>query len=67
MRSKGKRHNQATRRIRQDRRRLGRFVVFAEMLADLRPISLLDQAAPPSKLDQVGALREQGLDLIHAT
>jgi hypothetical protein len=60
MRSKGKRHNQATRRIRQDRRRLGRFVVFAEMLADLRPISLLDQAAPPRKLNQVRALREQG-------
>jgi hypothetical protein len=37
---------------------LGRFVVFAEMLADLRPISLLDQAAPTSKMDQ--ALRKQG-------
>ena len=62
MRSRGKRHNQATRRIRQDRRRLGRFVVFAEMLADLRPISLLDQTAPARKLDQVGALREQGTE-----
>jgi hypothetical protein len=62
MRSRAKRHNQATRRIRQDRRRLGRFVVFAEMLADLRPISLLDQAAPARKLDKIRVLREQGLD-----
>jgi hypothetical protein len=45
------------RRIRRDRRRLGRFVVFSEMLADLRPVSLLD---PPKKLDQTQALREQG-------
>ena len=62
MRSRGQRQKQATRRARQDRRRLGRFVVFAEMLADLRPISLLDQAAPAKKLDKVGVLREQGLD-----
>ena len=62
MRSRVQPRKQATRRIRQDRRRLGRFVVFAEMLADLRPISLLDQAAPPRKLDQIGALREQGTE-----
>jgi hypothetical protein len=37
---------------------LGRFVVFAEMQTDLRPISLLDQTAPTRKLDQ--ELREQG-------
>jgi hypothetical protein len=47
-----------TRRIRRDQRRLGRFVVFAEMLADLRPISLLDHTVPTRKLDQ--ELREQG-------
>jgi hypothetical protein len=60
MRSRGRCQKQVIRRIRQDRRRLGRFVVFAEMLADLRPISLLDQAAPPRKLNRVGALREHG-------
>jgi hypothetical protein len=49
MRSRRQRHKQVTRR---DRRRLGRFVVFAEMQADLRPISLLDQTAPTRKLDQ---------------
>jgi hypothetical protein len=53
---------QVTRRIRRDRRRLGRFVVFAEMLADLRPISLLDRAAPTRPSDQIGALREQGTE-----
>jgi hypothetical protein len=58
MRSRGERHKQVTRRLRRDRRRLGRFVVFAETQADLRPISLLDQTAPTRKLDQ--ALREQG-------
>jgi hypothetical protein len=50
---------QVTRRIRRDRRRLGRFVVFAEILADLRPISLLDRAAPTRPSDQIGALRER--------
>ena len=59
---KPKAHGQkrATRRIRRKRRRLGRLVVFAEMLADLRPISLLDQAAPTRTPDQIRALREQG-------
>jgi hypothetical protein len=59
---KFRRHKQkqVTRRIRRDRRRLGRFVAFAEMLADLRPTSLVDQAAPSSKPDQIRALREQG-------
>jgi hypothetical protein len=58
MRSRTHQHKQVARRIRRNRRRLGRFVVYAEMLADLRPISLLDQTAPTSKMDQ--ALRKQG-------
>jgi hypothetical protein len=58
MKSRAQRHKQVTRRIRRDRRRLGRFVAFAEMQTDLRPISLLDQIAPTRKLDQ--ELREQG-------
>jgi hypothetical protein len=48
------------RRIRRERRRLGRFVVFAEMLADLRPISLLDQAQ--ERRIRSGILREQGAE-----
>jgi hypothetical protein len=56
---RSKRHQQQlTRRIRRDRRRLGRFVVFAEMLADLRPISLFDQAAPLSKLVRAAIIAE---------
>jgi len=55
MKPRGQRHEQVTRRIRRDRRRLGRFVVFAEMQADLRPILLLDQTAPTRKLDQISA------------
>jgi hypothetical protein len=58
MKLRARGQKQVTRRIRRDRRRLGRFVVFAEMLADLRPISLLDRAAPTRT--QIGALREQG-------
>jgi hypothetical protein len=61
MRSRGRGQNQVTTRsIRREGRRLGRFVVFSEMLADLRPISLLDPAALAKKPDQAPALREQG-------
>jgi hypothetical protein len=60
MRSRGGGQKQVSRRIRRNRRRLGRFVVFSEMLADLRPISLLDPAALAKKPDQAPALREQG-------
>jgi hypothetical protein len=60
MKSRGHRHKQVTRRIHRDRRRLGRFAAFAEMQADLRPISLLGQTAPTRKLDS--ALREQGAE-----
>ena len=59
---KSRRHElkQVTRRIRRDRRRLGRFVVFAEMLADLRPISLVDRAAPFEQAGSDQGTREQG-------
>ena len=69
MRARGQRHKQVARRIRRYRRRLGRFVVFAEMLADLRPISLLDQTVPTrigvgashaAGFEQIRELREQG-------
>ena len=58
-------HGQLTRRIRRNRRRLGRFVVFAEMEADLRPVGLIDQSRaeptlPDSKEVQIRTLREQG-------
>jgi hypothetical protein len=41
MRSK-RQQQQSTRRIRRERRRLGRFVVFSEMLTDLTPKPLID-------------------------
>jgi hypothetical protein len=44
MRSK-RQQQQSTRRIRRERRRLGRFVAFSEMLADLTPKPLMDKAA----------------------
>ena len=56
MRTRRREQNQATRRVRRDRRRLGRFVVFAEMEADLRPISLFERRAPSSRLNQIRAL-----------
>jgi hypothetical protein len=43
MRSK-RQQQQSTRRIRRDRRRLGRFVAFSEMLTDLTPVQLFDKA-----------------------
>jgi hypothetical protein len=41
MRSKTQ-QQQSTRRIRRERRRLGRFVAFSEMLTDLTPKPLID-------------------------
>jgi len=41
MRSKSQ-QQQSTRRIRRERRRLGRFVAFSEMLTDLTPKPLID-------------------------
>jgi hypothetical protein len=56
-------HKQLAQAIRRDRRRLGRFVVFAEMEADLRPVSLFDGSAPrgstPPQEAQIQAMREQ--------
>jgi len=42
MRSKSQ-QQQSTRRIRRERRRLGRFVAFSEMLTDLTPKPLIDK------------------------
>ena len=39
--------SQKARRIRRERRRLGRFVVFSEMLADLTPKPLIEPNATP--------------------
>jgi hypothetical protein len=36
-----------TQRVRRERRRLGRFVAFSEMEADLTPIRLIEPSAPP--------------------
>ena len=36
-----------TQRVRRERRRLGRFVVFSEMLTDLTPVRLIEPSAPP--------------------
>jgi len=44
MRSK-RQQQQSTRRIRRERRRLGRFVAFSEMLADLTPNPLMGKTA----------------------
>jgi hypothetical protein len=41
MRSK-RQQQQLTRRIRRERRRLGRFVAFSEMLTDLTPKPLIE-------------------------
>ena len=38
---------QVSQRMRRDRRRLGRFVAFAEMQADLRPTSLARRPPVP--------------------
>jgi hypothetical protein len=38
---------QVSQRMRRDRRRLGRFVAFAEMQADLRPTSLVRRPPAP--------------------
>jgi len=43
MRSK-RQQQQSTRRIRRERRRLGRFVAFSEMLADITPKPLIESS-----------------------
>jgi hypothetical protein len=61
MRSK-RQQQQSTRRIRRERRRLGRFVVFAEMQADLSTLHLPAgnaNALTMSKEAEIRALREQ--------
>jgi len=62
MRSK-RQQQQSTRRIRRDSRRLGRFVFFAEIEADLTPIALFDQPSPstsrpPLHQTQPGGLKD---------
>jgi hypothetical protein len=52
MRSK-RQQQQSIRRIRRDRRRLGRFVAFSEMLTDLTPKPLIDKT-PLSSANQNG-------------
>ncbi len=52
MRSK-KQQEQSTQRIRRERRRLGRFVAFSEMLTDLTPKPLND-ITPSSGANQNG-------------
>ena len=52
MRSK-KEQQQSTQRIRRERRRLGRFVAFSEMLTDLTPKPLIDNT-PSSRANQNG-------------
>jgi hypothetical protein len=50
------------RSIRRERRRLGRFVVFAEMQADLSPVPLVaadENILRMRKEAQIRALREQ--------
>lgn len=39
-----------TQRLRRERRRLGRFVAFSEMLADLTPKPLIELNVMPQKL-----------------
>jgi hypothetical protein len=48
-------------RIRRDRRRLGRFVGFVEMMANLSPVLLLDQP-PSSQLMQSPPYRSRQSD-----
>ena len=61
MKTRRRRHHeqqQVTRRIQRDRRRLGRFVAFAEIEADLRPILLFE----PTQADKEGAAADRGDD-----
>ena len=61
-RRRQQRRQQMAQHIRRERRRLGRFVVFSEMLADLTPVRLFaaeSKALPMSKEAQIRALREQ--------
>jgi hypothetical protein len=64
MRSK-RQQQQSTRRIRRERRRLGRFVFFSEIEADLTPVLLFDQPSPstsppPPHQTQPSGLRDNG-------
>ena len=61
-----KQQQQVTRRIRRERRWLGRFVVFAEMEADLTPILLFEPPSPskghglaPSHASNPGSASEE--------
>ena len=51
MRSKGQ-QQQSTRRIRRERRRLGRFVAFSEMLTGLTPKPLIEPNVRAEKTKQ---------------
>jgi hypothetical protein len=51
MRSK-RQQQQSTRRIRRERRRLGRFVAFSEMLTDLTPKPLIEPNVRAEKTKQ---------------
>ena len=62
---RGRHEQKQVRRLRRDRRRLGRFAAFAEMEADLRPILLFEppsskaqEAAPPQVSDSGSAPEE---------
>ena len=61
MRSK-RQQQQSTRRIRRERRRLGRFVAFSEMLTDLTPKPLIDKS--PSSGEPERATRPEANHLI---
>jgi hypothetical protein len=47
--------NKLNHRIRRERRRLGRFVAFSEMLADLTPKPLIEPKVTPQKLKRAEA------------
>ena len=47
--------NKLNNRIRRERRRLGRFVAFSEILADLTPKPLIEQKVTPQTLKRVKA------------
>ena len=51
--SLSQRRTKLSRRIRRERRRLGRFVAFSEMLSDLTPVQLFDKP-PASEPNAIG-------------
>jgi hypothetical protein len=61
MRSK-RQQQQSTRRIRRERRRLGRFVAFSEMLADLTPKPLMAKPLHGARTRTGDATRSQPPD-----